>query len=60
MDENKRRLFEMEVRFIEQKYGVHLVPVPSRKDKLDAVTDIRMGRESKATLIHHPVNELPF
>lgn len=60
MDKQKRKLFEMEVRFIEQKYGVHLVSLPSCKDKEEAASDIRLGRAMKAALVNETVNELPF
>lgn len=60
MDERTKKRYEMAAHFMEQEYGVHLVAFPSKKDKEEAASDIRLGRAMKAALVLEPVNELPF
>jgi len=60
MDERTKKLFKTELRFLEQKYGVHIKVFKNKKDRDDAVENIRLGLAMKASLLPEPINELPI
>lgn len=59
MDERSKKLLKAEIRFLENKYGMHILSFENKDERDEATTNIRLGKAMKASLFPAPVNRLP-
>ena len=60
MDDSTKKRYDLAVHFLEKEFGVSIVAFKGKKERDEALDNIRLGRSLKEAVMDCPANGLPI